>query len=141
MKTADYSMTSDRIGVIGKGRKERPVHLADRTRDALDAYVRARRKHAHAAEEWFWLGGKGRLTDSGIAQAMRPRAAGRHRGAASPRLPPRLAPSCRGRQGRHAHPHGRGRRSSDAMLRRYASTTRNDRAIEAMRKIGLGDKL
>jgi hypothetical protein len=30
---------------------------------------------------------------------------------------------------------------SDAMLRRYASTTANDRALEQARKIALGDKL
>jgi site-specific recombinase XerD len=142
LTTADYSMTADKLTVVGKGRKERPVHLGDRTRDALDAYVRARRKHAHAAEPWLWLGTRGRLTDSGIAQAIRAR--GKLAGIDD--LHPH---DFRHAWRHHAEVAGAdmhtlmeaGGWSSDAMLRRYAATTRQDRALEAMRKIGLGDKL
>ena len=51
--------------------------IALRTRPSrpLDDYLRVRRKHPHAAEPWLWLGKRGRLTDSGIAQAIRDRGA------------------------------------------------------------------
>jgi integrase len=85
---------------------------------------------------------RGRLTDSGIAQAVRRR--GQLVGIAG--LHPHDL--------RHAWMHHMDRAgasretlmaiggwSSDAMLRRYASSTGNERAIEHATKIGLGDKL
>ena len=142
MTTADYSMSSDKLSVVGKGRKQRSVFLGERTRDALDAYTRARRKHKHADERWFWLGPRGHLTDSGIAQAIKTRGDL----AGIPKLHPH---DFRHAWRHHAEKAGAdmhtlmaaGGWTSDAMLRRYASTTRDERAIDAMRKIGLGDKL
>ena len=138
----DYSPAADTLRVVGKGDKDRRIFLADNTRDALEAYRRARKKHAHADLPWLWLGSRGRLTDSGIAQAIR------HRGqlAGIAELHPH--------DFRHAWRHhlemgGASREtlmslggwSSDAMLRRYASTSANDRAIDHARKIGFGDEL
>jgi len=40
----------------------------DKTIRAIDRYLRLRSKHLAAAQPWLWLGLKGRLTDSGIAQ-------------------------------------------------------------------------
>jgi site-specific recombinase XerD len=137
-----YSVAADTLRVVGKGDKDRRVFLDDSTRDALEGYWRARKKHPHADEPWLWLGSRGRLTDSGIAQAIRSR--GQKAGIAD------LHPH----DFRHAWRHhlemgGASRETlmalggweSDAMLRRYASTTENDRAIEQARKISLGDKL
>jgi site-specific recombinase XerD len=125
-----------------KGRKERTTTIDEHTIDALERYLRERKRHAHAAEPWLWLGTRGRLTESGIAQAMRNR--GQLAGIAG------LHPH----ELRHAWMHHMDRAgasretlmaiggwSSDAMLRRYASSTANERAIEHAAKIGLGDKL
>ena len=39
----------------------------------MDRYLRVRARRQDAAEPWLWLGTRGRLTDSGIAQAVRHR--------------------------------------------------------------------
>ena len=125
-----------------KGRKERTTSIDDNTIDALEKYLRERKRRPDASEPWLWLGTRGRLTESGIAQAIRRR--GQLAGIAG------LHPH----ELRHAWMHHMDRAgasretlmaiggwSSDAMLRRYASSTANERAIEHAAKIGLGDKL
>ena len=141
----DIDLARGRVTIsamTAKGRKERTTAIDDRTIDALEKYLRARKQHPHAAESWLWLGSRGRLTDSGIAQVVRRR--GQLAGIAG------LHPH----ELRHAWMHHMDRAgasretlmaiggwSSDAMLRRYASSTANERAIEHAAKIGLGDKL
>lgn len=138
----DIDMRRATIRVMGKGSKNNVIALSDRTLSAIDDYLRVRRKHAHAAEPWLWLGKRGRLTDSGIAQVVRDR--GLRAG----------IPALHAHDFRHAATHhelSAGMNEADvmskrgwdspAMLRRYASTTANQRAIEASRKLGLGDKL
>ena len=67
------------LGIIrilsGKGRRERISHLGAKAVRAIDRYLRLRAKHPHVAAGWLWLGEKGRMTDSGIAQALRRRGA------------------------------------------------------------------
>jgi site-specific recombinase XerD len=58
------------------GRQGRPragpaVRQPDR--QGIDQYLRARARHAHADLEWFWIGRKGRVAASGIAQLLRRR--------------------------------------------------------------------
>lgn len=62
--------------VVGKGRRPRAC-VYDRTAAAeLDRYImRARREHPHHDEPWLWLGKKGRLTESGVAQILKRRGA------------------------------------------------------------------
>lgn len=138
----DVDMRKNLISIVGKGDKANIIPLSDRTAEALEDYLRARKRHPQADEPWLWLGRKGRLTDSGIAQAIRDR--GRRAGI------PNLHPH----DFRHAATHHElsgGMNEADvmskrgwdspAMLRRYASTTANQRMIEASRRLGLGDKL
>lgn len=138
----DVDMRRATVRVLGKGGKDNVIALSDRTLEALDDYLRARKKHVHRDLPWLWLGKRGQLTDSGIAQTIRDR--GRRLG----------IPNLHAHDFRHAATHHElagGMNEADvmskrgwdspAMLRRYASTTANDRAIAASRKLGLGDKL
>lgn len=56
--------------VMGKGRKARSVPYGVKTADALRRYLRARATHPAAAHGALWLGKKGPLTTSGLAQLL-----------------------------------------------------------------------
>ena len=60
--------------VLGKGRRPRAVPFGNKTATALDRYLRVRARHNHSAAPWLWLGPKGRVTDSGVRQAVQRRA-------------------------------------------------------------------
>lgn len=138
----DVNLNRGEITVYGKGEKSRICQVDNTTVVALEAYLRLRRAHDHAAEPWLWLGLRGRLTDGGIGQVVRGR--GQLAGIAG----------LHAHELRHAWRHhldmagvdretlmALGGWESDRMLRRYASTTANSRAIAKAREIALGDKL
>jgi len=60
--------------VQGKGSRLRAVPFGDKTAASLDRYRRQRLRHELASFDAWWLGRKGRLGDSGIAQMLKRRA-------------------------------------------------------------------
>ena len=71
----DVDWEQETLVVLGKGRRPRVVAFGRKVAKALDRYARARGKHTEAKTPWLWLGRKGRLTETGIAQMLRRRAA------------------------------------------------------------------
>jgi integrase len=147
--------TIDEIVVWGKGRRPRIVPFSEKTGVVLERYLRERLRHPAADRRFasddpddprngnrpLWLGAQGWLTGSGVYQIIRKRS--------------RAAP------GEHVHPHQLrhtaahqhaaagmsetdmmrvfGWRSSE-MPKRYGSSAADERAREAKRRLGLGNR-
>lgn len=130
------------VMVLGKGRRPRAVPYGAKAAQALERYLRLRSRHALAALPTLWLGPKGPVTTSGIAQIVRRRCDS----AGIARLHPH--------QFRHTAAHhwlAQGNTEGDAMrifgwrsrqmLNRYGASAADERAREAYRRSGFGDRL
>ncbi len=138
----DVDLDAGVARVLGKGGRDRLVPLDPRTVKALDRYLRVRAKHSHNDMRWLWLGKMGRLTEDGLRQMLERRAA--KAGLDHIHL----------HQLRHSFAHywlADGGSESDLMriagwksqemVRKYASSTAQDRAIKASRRFGLGSRI
>ncbi len=134
----DVDLDSQTAMVLGKGRKRRVVAYDDLTASALSKYLRRVRKSVYVdySGPELWVGRKGALTTSGVAQMI----ARRCREARIGRLHPH--------QFRHTFTHNvlaAGLRDGDVMalagwsspqmLNRYGASLRQVRAIEAYRRV------
>jgi site-specific recombinase XerD len=128
--------------VVGKGRRARACPFGTKTAAALDRYLRARRSHRFATSPELWLGVRGPMTDSGLAQVLRRR--GNQAGIE------KLHPH----QLRHTFAHqflSEGGSEGDLMrlggwrsrqmLDRYGKSGADQRAREAYDRFGLGDRI
>lgn len=147
--------TADQIVVWGKGRRPRIIPFDEKTGQALERYLRERRRHAWAEKRFagddpddpregnrpLWLGARGWLTPSGVYQLVKRRS----RDALGKAVHPH--------QLRHtaAHHHAAAGMSETDMMRifgwrssempkRYGSSAADERAREAKRRLGLGNR-
>ena len=71
----DVDRDTSTVFVLGKGRRHRAVPYGAKAAQALDWYLRVRSRAEHADLPDLWLGRKGPMTPSGVAQVLKRRSA------------------------------------------------------------------
>lgn len=138
---ADIDLAERVVTVRVKGNRIRVVPIGAKTTQAIDRYRRVRAKHRHATNPYFWLGRKGRLTPEGLYLALRRRAERLEIEGFHPHL------------FRHLFAHGwleAGGQEADLMrlggwrsteiMRHYAESLAERRAVESYRRLSPGDR-
>lgn len=128
--------------VLGKGRRPRSCPYGKKTGVALDRYLRERRHHPDSDTERLWLGRRGPMTYAGLRQMLDRRAvqAGLEHLHAH-QLRHSFAAAFLAQGGQESDLMMLAGWKSRAMLNRYGAATAAERAREAYRRSGVGDRL
>jgi len=133
---ADIDLNAETFTVTGKGNRLRIVALLPQPAEAVDRYLRVRRKHEAHNEPWLWLGRRGRLGQDGLRQMLERRC---HDAGIDPINPHRF---------RHTFAHEAKKRGmaddalmvvagwqSPQMLQRYGASAAAERSRDAHRRL------
>ena len=142
LKVGDIDLDRQQIATIVKGQHLSVKYFGVKAAQALDRYERARRRHRYAQLDWLWLSAKGRMSASGVSQAVKRRAEMAGIGHVNPH------------RFRHTFAHrwlAEGGNEGDLvrlmgwkdrqMLQRYGSSAAQGRAEDAFRRSPLTDRL
>jgi site-specific recombinase XerD len=142
LQVDDVDLDSGVVRFVGKGRRVRHNPIGSRTIRALDRYLRLRVRRPDAAGPALWAGRQGPLTDYGVMEVVKRRAAQAGIG------------DVHVHQLRHSAAHYLRLAGADddsvmrlmgwrdrAMLHRYGSSAADERARATFRRLGLGDRL
>lgn len=142
MRLADVDLQAQAILVVGKGERGRYVPLGAKATVAVDRYLRRRRQHPKAGTEALWVGPKGGLSDSGIAQMLERLAAGANvEGMHAHRFRHTMAHRWLAGGGQEGDLQQLAGWRSAQMLGRYGASAKAERARDAHRRMGLGDAI
>ncbi len=141
LKVDDIDWELSTVTVMGKGRRSRVCPFAPRAGKALDRYLRARKKHAHADSDSLWLGRTGPMTPSGVYQIVRDRAVEAGIGPVHPHMfRHSWAHLFRAAGGQEDDLMHLGGWRSRTMLTRYGRSAAEERALQAHKRFSPGEK-
>jgi site-specific recombinase XerD len=142
LELEDLDHANSIANVLGKGRKARAVPFGLKSADALRRYQRARLVHPFASHPRLWLGKKGPLTVSGLAQLLERRGIEAGVGNVHPHRFRHTFAHTWLAAGNQEHDLMRlAGWSSPQMVGRYAASAGAERARQAHRRAALGDRL